>query len=150
MKWETSIFFLCKFIRKIGLSKGFLPFSTFIHFFFYFNPRTILVGRDRKFCFLSFLFTIDDSSTRKNGKNQFFEWSGSKSKVGSQFWKDRQRGLKLEFENIRRSQIQIAEISEDTRRGFRNAMQLRGVVARNEISDRELAREQLILVSQRS
>ena len=151
MKWETSIFFLCKFIRKIGLSKGFLPFSTFIHSFFYFNPRTIL-GR-LLVEIESFVFFLSFSQSMilpKNGKNQFFEWSGSKSKVGSQFWKDRQRGLKLEFENIRRSQIQIAEISEDTRRGFRNAMQLRGVVARNEISDRELAREQLILVSQRS
>ena len=146
-----SIFFLCKFIRKIGLSKEFLPFSTFIHFFFYFNPRTIL-GR-LLVEIESFVFFLSFSRSMilpKNGKNQFFEWSGSKSKVGSQFWKDRQRGLKLEFENIRRSQIQIAEISEDTRRGFRNAMQLRGVVARNEISDRELAREQLILVSQRS
>lgn len=58
--------------------------------------------------------------------------------------------MKIEFENIGRLQIRMAEISEDIRRGFRNAMQLRGVVARNEISDRELAREQLILVSQRS
>lgn len=58
--------------------------------------------------------------------------------------------MKIEFENIGRLQIRMAEISEDIRRGFRNAMQLRRVVARNEISDRELAREQLILVWQRS
>ena len=151
MKWVS--FFFANLFEKLDYQKNFFPSPLLFIPFFYFNPRTIL-GR-LLVEIESFVFFLSFSRSmilprEKNRKNQFFEWSGSKSKVGSQFWKDRQRGLKLEFENIRRSQIQIAEISEDTRRGFRNAMQLRGVVARNEISDRELAREQLILVSQRS